>query len=129
MEQIRHARVLEQGHDRTSGIVVAHPHRYSHEPIRAVVAYQVAGKDYRVSIEGDGAAPGALPSGTAVDVVYAQSDPSIARIQVLAAATPTCSWPGLAWPWIFVFGLVAAVTSEVWQTWKRRRAGNDDKAG
>jgi len=119
VDEIRQARLLDSRHSSVQGVIVAHQRAWKSSPPEATVSYEVDGRQYAAQLSGAGATLGALPLGRVVVVDYSPADPHLARAQVLAAATSSCSAPELALRCAGPCGLAILLAIELVQAWRR----------
>jgi hypothetical protein len=94
----------------TKGKVTAHrPSEggYLHRSV-ATVVFQVHGRPYEASLEGEGAAPERLPIGTQVDVAYLPGRPDVSRASAPDAQTSRLTLAQLGALWVLALALCAA---------------------
>ena len=121
VHEIHQARILESRHRSAQGVVVAHQRAWGQGPPQATVSYEVDGRPYVAELSGAGATLGVLPLGRVVMVDYSPEDPHLARAQVLAAATSSCSVSELALRCAGPCGLALLLAIELVRTWRRLR--------
>ena len=121
VDELRQERLLDAEHLTAQGVIVGYAPGLHKAPPQAIVAYQVAGRDYEARLHGMGATPKDLQLGRAIAIEYSRADPSVSRAAALAATTRSCSGPELIFKSFPLAMLMLLFVIEIVQAWRGLR--------
>jgi len=124
-EEIKNERLLLSQGRTITGRVIGHHMLPSGRDCRtqADIGYTVDGSAYTVRITGCGASARHLPVGREVDVQFLPFSPSIAKVTVPGASTPTYGWNDL----LLLLGSLVLLLIGIGREWMRQTAARNRK--